>query len=154
PNVSYQIISRHVSDSVMKLIQMGVPTNIIHIVSEHHGDTIISAIFTKAKVKYNGETVEEHYRYKSGKPSTPESCVLMLCDVVEATCRSLFNSDNLTDSRSSIDKIINGLIDDEQLDVLTIGDIRVIKRILHKEIDSFFHKRVDYDNEAKNGKTE
>ena len=43
---------------------------------------------------------------------------------------------------------MNKLIDDEQLDVLTIGDIRIIKRVLYKEIDSFFHKRVDYDEEV------
>jgi putative nucleotidyltransferase with HDIG domain len=151
PNVSFQIISRHVADSVMRLVQMGVPTNIIHIISEHHGDTVVGAIYAKAKSKYNGDTIEDHYRYRSSKPTTPESCVLMLCDVVEATCRSLYNNDKLVSSRDTIDKIVNGLIDDEQLDVLTIGDIRVIKRVMFKEIDSFFHKRVDYDDEAKNG---
>jgi putative nucleotidyltransferase with HDIG domain len=149
PKVSYEIISRHVADSVLKLVQMGVPTNIIHIISEHHGDTIIGSIHGKAKAKYNGETVDDHYRYRSSKPSTVESCVLMLCDVTEATCRSLHNGDKLNNKRETIDSIINKMIDDEQLDVLTIGDIRVVKRILNKEIDSFFHKRVDYDDEAK-----
>lgn len=148
PKVSYEIISRHIADSVMKLVQMGVPTNVIHIISEHHGDTIIGSIHNKAKVKYNGDTVDDHYRYRSSKPTTVESCVLMLCDVTEATCRSMHNNDKLKSLRSTIDCITNKLIDDEQLDVLTIGDIRVIKRILNKEIDSFFHKRVDYDEEA------
>lgn len=151
PKVSFEIISRHVGDSVLKLVQMGVPTNIIHIISEHHGDSIIGSIYGKAKTKYNGETIEDHYRYKSGKPSTVESCVLMLCDVAEATCRSLHNNDKLNSSRETISCIIDKCIDDEQLDVLTIGDIRVIKKILNKEIDSFFHKRVDYDDEASKG---
>lgn len=149
PTISYQYISRHVGDSVLKLVQMGVPSKIVHIVSEHHGDTVIKAIFNKAKEKYNGETIEDHYRYKGNKPSTIESCVLMVCDSVEATCRALYNNDKLNNSRETIDKIVDNLIDDEQLDVLTIGDIRIIKRILYKEIDSFFHKRVDYDEEAK-----
>ena len=149
PKVSFEIISRHVADSVMKLVQMGVPTNIIHIISEHHGDTIIGSIHNKAKVKYNGDTIVDNYRYRSGKPTTIESCVLMLCDVIEATCRSLHNNDKLVSSRDTIDSIINKHIDDEQLDVLTIGDIRIIKKVLNKEIDSFFHKRVDYDEEAK-----
>lgn len=149
PQTSYQMISRHVADSVLKLVQMGVPTNIIHIVSEHHGDSVIGAIYGKAKAKYNGDTIEDHYRYKSCKPSTPESCVLMLCDITEATCRSLHNNDKLDSTRETIDVIINKCTDDEQLDILTIGDVRVIKRILNKEIDSYFHKRVDYDDEAK-----
>jgi len=151
PKVSYQIISRHVSDSVLKLVQMGVPTNIIHIISEHHGDTIVCAIYNKAK-SVNGDASDDHFRYKSCKPSTPESCILMLCDVTEATCRSLYNNDKLSNSRTTIDSIVNKLMDDEQLDVLTIGDVRVIKRVLYKEIDSFFHKRVDYDEES-NGKS-
>lgn len=148
PMVSYQIITRHVGDSVMKLVQMGVPTNIVHIISEHHGDSVVKSIYNKAKAKYNGDTIEDHYRYRGCKPSTAESCVLMICDVVEATCRSMHNNDKLESSRKTIDKIVNDLIDDEQLDVLAIGDVRVIKKVLYKEIDSFFHKRVDYDEEA------
>lgn len=149
PKVSFEIISRHVGDSVMKLIQMGVPTNIAHMVSEHHGDTVIGSIHNKAVAKYNGDTIEEHYRYKSSKPTTPESCVLMLCDVTEATCRSLYNNDKLSNSRDIISDIISKYTDDEQLDVLRVGDIRLIKKVLNKEIDSYFHKRVDYDDEAK-----
>ena len=33
PTISYQYITRHLSDSILKLVQMGVPTNIIHIIS-------------------------------------------------------------------------------------------------------------------------
>jgi putative nucleotidyltransferase with HDIG domain len=147
PKISYQYITRHVGDSVLKLVQMGVPMNIVHMVSEHHGDSVVMSIYNKAKAKYNGETIEAHYRYKSTKPSTMESCVLMICDSVEATCRSLYNNDKLTNTRDAIDKIVNNLVDDEQLDVLTIGCIRTIKRVLYKELDSYFHKRVDYDDE-------
>lgn len=145
PIVSYQYISRHVGDTVLKLTQMGVPHNIIKIVSEHHGDTIIQSIYNKAKSRYNGDAIEDHYRYKSIKPSSVESCILMISDSTEATCRSLFSNNKLDDVKSTIDKIINNLMDDEQLDVLTIGDVRVIKSILYKEMDGFFHKRVDYE---------
>ena len=67
PKISFEIISRHISDSVMRLIQMGVPTNIIHIISEHHGDSVLTSIYNKAKIKYNGETVIDKYRYRSTK---------------------------------------------------------------------------------------
>lgn len=152
PDVSYQYISRHVSDSVLRLVRMGVPHNIIHMVSEHHGDTVIKSIYNKAREKYNGDTIPDHYRYKVGKPSTAESCVLMICDSVEATCRSLFNNDKLKDSRDTINCIIGNLMDDEQLDVMTIGEVRIVKKVMYKEIDSFFHKRVDYgaDDEEEN----
>ncbi|RLD07557.1 MAG: hypothetical protein DRI65_04450 [Chloroflexota bacterium] len=147
PVISFQYISRHVCDSVLKLVQLGLPMNIIQMVSEHHGDSIMKAIYQKAKEKYNGSTVEAHYRYKSGKPLTTESCVLMICDVAESACRSLHNSDKLVDVKDIIERLVTGMTDDEQLDVMTIKDLRVIKKILNKEIENMFHKRIDYDAE-------
>jgi putative nucleotidyltransferase with HDIG domain len=144
PPISYQYISRHISDGVLKLIQTNVDPIIIRIVSEHHGDSVMSGIFAKAKAKYNGNTIEDHYRYKSCKPSMIESCILMICDVVESACRSLSNTEKEVDFKLTIERLINSLIDDEQLDVLTIGHIRVIKKILIKEIESIYHKRVSY----------
>ncbi len=147
PPISYQYISRHIADGVLKLIQLDVDPFIIKIISEHHGDAVIGGIYNKAKKKYNGSTMEEHYRYKSNKTTTVESCILMIVDIVESACRSLSSSGKLDDSKSTIERLINELIDDEQLDVLTIGQIRVIKRVLLKEINSIYHKRVDYDVE-------
>jgi len=147
PPVSYQYISRHIGDGVMKLIQQNIDPMIIRIVSEHHGDTVIGSIYNKAKAKYNGSVIEDHYRYKSCKPSMPESCILMICDVIESACRSVSNSKKEVDYKEFIDKLINNLIDDEQLDVLRIGHIRIIKKVLVKEIESMYHKRVSYDIE-------
>ena len=147
PPISFQYISRHIADGVLKLVQLGIEPEVIKIVSEHHGDAIIGGIYKKAKKKYNSNTNEIHYRYKSTKPSCVESCILMISDVVESACRSISNSGKLDDVKSVIERLINGLIDDEQLDVLTIGQIRLIKKVLLKEIESIYHKRVSYDND-------
>jgi len=154
PPISFQYISRHISDGVLKLIQLGIKSEVIKIVSEHHGDSIVGGIYQKAKKKYNGSTMEEHYRYKSTKPTCVESCILMIADVVESACRSISNSGKLDDVKSVVERLINDLIDDEQLDVLTIGQIRLIKKILLKEIESIYHKRVSYedDDEGKDEK--
>lgn len=156
PQYSYCIISRHVADGVLKLIQYPeIPREIIVWVSEHQGDTIIRSIYNKAKEIYNGSTSEDAYRYKCKKPSCIESAVLMICDVVEATLKSLYNSDKLDDIKSTVDKMIDTLIDDEQLDQLKIGDIRIIKKVLVREAGSIYHKRLDYDDEENgNGKEE
>lgn len=148
PKVSFQYISRHVSDGVLKLVQLGLPLNIIQIVSEHHGNSVMKAIFSKAKEKYNGSTVEDHYRYKSQSPSTIEACVLMVCDVMESACRAAF-SNNHSDADIEIKIIVNRLMDsmteDEQLDILTLGHIRIIKKVIIKELENIFHKRIEYD---------
>jgi putative nucleotidyltransferase with HDIG domain len=149
PLVSYQYISRHVADGVLKLVQLEIPCEIIKIVSEHHGDSVISAIYSKAKTsrKKGKGSDPEFYRYKSSKPTSIESCILMICDVVESATRSLYNAGKLDDAKSIIDNLINKLIDDEQIDILTLGHIRVIKKILLKEVESIYHKRVDYEDE-------
>jgi len=147
PSYSYCLISRHVSDSVLKLIQYPeIPREIITWVSEHHGDTVIRSIYLKAKEKYNGATSIEAYRYKCRKPSSIESSVLMICDVIEATLKSLYTNDKLDDTKSVVDKMIESLIDDEQLDQLKIGHIRSIKKVLYREAVSIYHKRVDYSD--------
>jgi putative nucleotidyltransferase with HDIG domain len=148
PVYSYCVISRHVSDGVLKLIQYPeIPREVITWISEHHGDTVIQSIYNKAKEKYNGSTSIEAYRYKCRKPSCIESAVLMICDVVEATLKSLHNNDKLEDVKGTIDKMIDSLIEDEQLDQLKIGDIRIIKKVLVREAGSIYHKRIDYEDE-------
>ena len=147
PNISFQYISRHIADGVMKLLQMGIPCEITKIISEHHGDSVVSGIYCKAKKK--SKSVDETlYRYKSSKPTCVESCILMICDVVESATKALSNAGKLDDAKTTIDSLVNNMIDDEQLDILTLGHIRVIKKILLKEIESIYHKRVDYDEEV------
>ncbi len=147
PQVSFQYISRHISDGVLRLIQLGLPMDVIKIVSEHHGDSLIRSIYNKAKAVYKGGTAEDYYRYKSCKPSTVEACVLMLSDVCESACRALHNSDKLGEIKEVVEKMIANITDDEQLDVLSIGQLRVVKVVLVKELENIFHKRLDYDLE-------
>lgn len=142
PYVSYQYISRHISDSVFKLVQHNVDQCIIRVVSEHHGDSVIRGIFNKVK---NGN--EDLFRYKSCKPTKIESCILMICDVVESACKSIVSTDKKIDFKIFINGLIDNLIDDRQLDIMTIRDIRIVKQILVKEIESLYHKRVKYDIE-------
>lgn len=144
PYTSYQYITRHVSDSVLKLIQQGFPFDIVRIVSEHHGNTVLRSIFNKIK---DDKYLEDDFRYNSSKPTTKESCILMICDVVESATRSMDSVGKLSDISGIIDTLINNLVMDEQLDILTIGQLRVIKTILIKEIESIYHKRVEYDDD-------
>ncbi len=148
PEISYLYIKSHVSDTVLKLIQIPeISRKVIEIISQHHGDSIIQSIYKKAVDKYNGSTVEDHYRYKSSKPSTVESAVLMCVDVCESACRSLHNNGKLDDVKKSIRMLISDIVDSEQLDILKIGELRIIKMVLYKEIKSIYHKRVPYDDE-------
>lgn len=140
--ISYQLITRHVSDSVMVLIsEENFPRRLIEIIASHHGTTVVKYFFKKS-----GTDLEDLYRYKTPKPRCVESAVLMICDHVEATSRSLFQAGKL-DASKIIDDVITDLLDGGQLDevVMKLGDLKRIKEALAKEIEGTYQKRVDYD---------
>ena len=152
PAISYQLISRHLSDSTLKLVQLGAPSEVIRLVSEHHGNSTVKSIYTKAKELYKGNAVEEHYKYRSSKPTSVEACVLMCCDVVESACRALFNAGKLKDHKTTVDKLIQTISEEEQIDILSLGQLRVLKRILAAETSSIYHKRLEYDDQGEETK--
>ena len=141
PHVSYQIITRHVSDSVMVLLNNpDFPRDIIEIISQHHGTTVLKYFCDKAK----GEAAD--YRYKTTKPTTIESMVLMVCDAIEATSRALAQAGKF-DPNKVINETLQRLIDDGQLDDVTmkLGDLKKIKSALAQELEGVYQKRVDYE---------
>ena len=144
PYVSYQIITRHVGDSVLHLLQIkNMPIEVIEIVSQHHGNTILKTFFSKAQ----GEP-EEKYRYLCSQPISAEALILMIVDSVEATSRSLFLNEEAKED--FIPKAINGtierLMDDNQLDNMKIGVLNITKKLLFKELESIYHKRASYED--------
>ena len=140
--VSFSIITRHVSDSVAILVNnQRFPRDVIEVISQHHGKTIAKYFFKKS-----GSTDKDAYRYKTKKPNCIEAAVLMICDHVEATSRSLVQA-NKFEAAAVVTNIMDELIEDGQLDnvVMRVGDLKIIKDILIKDLESTYQKRVDYD---------
>jgi putative nucleotidyltransferase with HDIG domain len=150
PELSYQVITRHISDSVLILTQHDFPSEVTKIVSCHHGNSVL-LYFWKKNGK-NGE--KDSYRYKSLVPQDVHANILMVCDRVEAAAKSLFTSGKLKTAKSRedlIEEMFSDLMEDGQLDNLTFGVGRVIKKVLQQELRALYHDRVDYDDEEING---
>lgn len=146
PEVSYQIITRHVGDSVILLVQHDFPIEVIKLVSEHHGDTVLKPFFIKSKA-----ADDSHFRYKTNKPGSTESLILMIVDCIEATAKALYNKGKLNNKKAKrglVESTLLRLEVDEQLDKMTIGIRRKIKKILVNEIDSMYHDRPEYEDEV------
>jgi len=144
--VSSQIIGRHVSDGVNVLVNdESFPRKMIEIISQHHGSSVMKYFFTKS-----GKDVEDLFRYKCSTPKCVGSAVLMVCDQIEATSRSLFQAGKY-DATKVIDTTINGLLADGQLDdvIMRLGDLKKIKEALARELEGLYQKRVDYDKAEK-----
>lgn len=148
PTVSYQLITRHVGDTLVQLLQ--IPNfdgklKLMEIVSQHHGNTVLRFFYKKAKAKN-----EDRFRYRCQPPQTIEAAVLMICDSVEATSRALDADDEIdekADRRAVVNTTVERLMNDFQLEDIKLGQIRIMKTVLFKELDNIYHKRERYGDE-------
>jgi len=150
PQISYYIITRHVSDSVIILVANGFPEKVTKMVSQHHGTTILKAIYEKVKGLHPKGAVSDEYlfRYRTQKPDSLESLILLLCDHVEATSRATFSTqEQEVDATSFITNIFNKLMADGQFDDVEIrlGYLNKLQEALISDIAGSFHKRVKYE---------
>ena len=144
PHISYQLITRHISDTIMILVtETDLPMDVLKIISEHHGDTILKSLYNKTDKKN-----PDVFRYKCPKPSGEYSSILMIVDSVEATARSV--SDKLTTPEAKtkvVKETIDRLREDKQLDEMRVGTLRQVQQRLIRELDGIYHTRMDYDEE-------
>lgn len=149
PWVSYQLLTRHVSDTVAILVAHNFPMEVIQIASQHHGKTVLRSIYELAK-KIDASASEDDFRYKTEKPQTVEALILMLCDNIEATSRSLY-VDQKKDVEPDvfISNIFNKLMMDGQFDdvELKLGNLGKIQRALAKDVAGNYQKRLKYDED-------
>jgi len=150
PLLSTKIITSHVGDTTQILINDPcIPRDVIEWCSQHHGTTILRAFANKSE----SQNVDQ-FRYKCSRPKTIEAMLLMLCDHLEARCRSLNQSGKLGDVSELVELVFQELLEDEQFDDVSLpklGDLRRIKELIKREMKGQYHKRVDYDTEKENG---
>lgn len=146
PEVSYMLITRHVSDSIAILLERDFPRNVMKIVSQHHGTCVLRSIYEKAKEKDPGVS-EEHFRYRTAKPDSVESMILMICDHVEATSRSVYaDRTRDVDPAVLVTNMLDSLQEDGQFDEVQIvlGTMKKIRHAIVADVSSSFQKRVVY----------
>ncbi len=157
PTMSCLILVSHVKRGLEIAQEYGLPKEIQAFISEHHGTTLISYFYNKAKEVSEGKEVnEDDFRYPGPKPQSKETGIVMLADAVEAACRSLKDP-----SVSRIRSVVNAIIDDRfkncELDEspLTLRDLNQIQEAFVKILTGIFHGRVEYpDQEKKLGEAE
>ena len=147
PSLSVAVIKSHVKRGVEKAHQMHLPRQVIDIIAEHHGNSVISYFYNAAKEKDPSVSPEE-FRYTGTPPTSRESAVVMLADTVEAACRTLENP-----SASRLDKFIqmlfNAKVEHGQLDNcdLTFRDMAKIKGAFVQLLAGYYHNRIEYPNQ-------
>jgi putative nucleotidyltransferase with HDIG domain len=148
PNMSSLILISHVKDGVELARENHLGQRIAHIIQQHHGTSLISYFYQKAKEKENpemGSLNEEDFRYPGPKPQTKEGGIVMLADAVEAASRTL-SEPTPSRIRGLVQRITNNIFLDGQLEEceLTLKDLQKIEESFSRILTAIFHQRIDY----------
>ena len=148
PKMSSLIIISHVKEGCELAQKLNLGKDIINIIREHHGTSLVSFFYEKAK-KDKDPSIrslsETDFRYPGPKPQTKEAGLVLLGDVLEASSRALTNP---TPARlkSLVHERIENIFLDGQLDEcdLTLKDLNKIAESFSIILNGVFHHRISY----------
>jgi len=147
PRLSASVIRRHVKKGLEKANQLRLPKEVMDIIAEHHGNSLISYFYAEAK-KQDDQVSPEEFSYIGTPPSSKESAVVMLADTVEAACRTL-DKPSVSRLEKFIRQLIMTKVEHHQLDKsgLTFRDLDIIQQSFVKILAGYYHSRIEYPNQ-------
>jgi putative nucleotidyltransferase with HDIG domain len=156
PRLSATVIRSHVKLGLDKARLLGLPREVMDIIAEHHGNSVISWFYHEAlrreSLDGNGKcTVNmEDFTYPGNPPRSRESAVVMLADVTEAASRTLKKP-----TAARLEKFIHELFlskfDAGQLwdSDLTFRELQTIESSFVRVLAGHYHSRIEYPKHIK-----
>ena len=150
PTMSTLVIIAHVKDGAEMARDHHLPQQIIDIIEQHHGTTIVEYFYNRAtrqsETDEDAADIEEaDFRYPGPKPQTQEAAVMMLSDAVESATRTLREP-----TPSRIEHLVEGILKkrlhEGQFDEcsLTLKQLHTIQESMIKSLNAMYHARVKY----------
>lgn len=150
PRVSVAILTAHPRDGVAMAQKARIPTPVLDIIRQHHGDGVVLYFYDKAVKLYGSENVDINaFRYEGPRPRTKEAACVMLADTIEAAARSI--PEPTTEKvEGLIRKLVRDKLNDGQLDEsdLTFNDLEKICSAFSTVLTGVFHERIEYPDVA------
>ena len=161
PTMSALIIIAHVKDGVDLAVKHKLNPRIIDVIQEHHGDSLVAFFYRRAQEQKklelekvdrrleNPEDLpmidEKNFRYPGPRPSSRESGIIALADMIESASRTL-RKPTPARIRALIEDLVHARIQDGQLDdcPLTLQELAIIKESFSNTLRSMLHSRIDY----------
>lgn len=148
PDQSVKIIVGHVEQGAALAKEYNIPELVASAIREHHGSTVIKYFYHKAKeqaAEAGTEVKIEDYSYKGPKPQSKETAILMLADIIEATSRSMTDT-NPEALSTMIHNTIEGRFTEGQFNEcnLSIKELFKLEKAFMDSLDGTYHTRVKY----------
>jgi putative nucleotidyltransferase with HDIG domain len=145
PNLSALVISSHVREGVELAKKYRLPREIVDIIRQHHGTSLIRYFYARALEEGTEGVSENRFRYPGEKPRSKEAALVMLADAVEAAAKAL-EKPNAVKLEQVTRSIIEERLQDGQLSDsnLTMGDLERIALAFTRILAGMYHERVEY----------
>jgi putative nucleotidyltransferase with HDIG domain len=152
PQVSSQIITKHVRDGLYLAKKYRLPDRIQDFIREHHGTMVTNYQYSIAlqNAGNNPQKVDtDKYRYPGPAPMSKETALLMLADNVEARARAILPKSE-EELRELVKKTFDHLNAQGQLSYteLTLHDLHLIQESFIKTLRNTHHLRLQYPEMA------
>jgi hypothetical protein len=144
PTLSRLIITSHVKDGVELGREHNLPQEVLAIIEEHHGTTVVQYFFDKASE--NGTQLPEtEFRYPGPKPRSAEAALVMLADGSEAAVRAMAKP-TVPKIEQTVRRVVKSRLDDGQLDEseLTLAQIEDVIVVYARMLAGVYHNRIEY----------
>ncbi len=147
PQMSALLIINHVKDVAEIAKMFKLPSTVLEMITQHHGDSLMRFFYHKATMQAPQGTAisTEPFTYPGPKPQSREAGVLMIADIVEAAVRSLDDPSpqhlKTLVSNLARDKLLEGQLEESGL---SMKELAVIEDVYYRLLVSMFHTRVKY----------
>ncbi len=161
PSMSVLVVHSHVKEGVDLALKHKLNGEIIDVIQEHHGTSMVYYFYRRALNKREEiikqveageaheedipEVHEEDFRYAGPIPQSKESAIISLADAVESASRSLEKPTHAK-IEQLVDDIVMARLKDGQLDdsELTLRELADIKESFTKTLNGMLHTRIAY----------
>ena len=126
--------------------QQNLPSVIVDIIRQHHGTSLISYFYQKAReLQPLTPLADQDFRYPGPRPRTKVAAIVMLADAVEAASRTL-GEPSPQRIQGLTNSVITRIFLDDQLSMcdLTLKDLREIAKSFNMILAGIYHHRIDY----------
>ncbi len=149
PRLSATVIRSHVKLGVEKARMLGLPKEVVDIIAEHHGNSVISWFYNEA-MKREEQVSADDFCYQGNPPRSRESAVVMLADTVEAAVRTL-KKPTMAKLEKFVQELIMSKFEQDQLSEseLTFRDLETIKNAFVRVLAGHYHSRIEYPKLAR-----
>ncbi len=149
PTLSASILKSHVKKGSARAREAGLPEEIVDLIEQHHGTSLIQFFYHRALEQEEDEVSKEEFTYPGPRPQTREAGICMLGDAVEAASRTL-EDPSPKKIRERVTDIVYEKFEEGQLNEcdLTLKDLDTIVETFTRVLGSVYHHRIEYPDEG------